>query len=243
MASEHIVKAFDEQLNHLDHQIAEMGGLAEHQLAEAIAALVRRDSDKAAAVARGDRRIDALETQVEHDAVALIALRQPMGSDLRAVITALKTSAIIERIGDYAKNVAKRTGALAEMPPMPPAFTVARLGHLAQAMIKDVLDAYVARDPEKAELVRRRDQEVDALYTSIFRELLTYMMEDPRNITACTHLLFVAKNIERIGDHATNIAENVVYLVLGTIPADERPKGDASSFTVLTPSGEEVKRK
>jgi phosphate transport system protein len=233
MAMDHTVKSFDEQLNRLQNKIAEMSGLAEHQLAEAIDALVHRDSDKAAVVADSDARIDALEFEVDHQAVLLIALRQPMGADLRAVITALKNAAIIERIGDYAKNVAKRTFALVEMPPMPPATTVARLGNLAQAMIKDVLDAYLEKDAEKAEMVRRRDEEIDALYTSIFRELLTYMMEDPRNITACTHLMFIAKNIERIGDHATNIAENVIFLVKGRMPTDQRPKGDQSSYTVV----------
>ena len=236
MTSEHIVKAFDEELNHLDSIIAEMGGLAEVQLADAIEALMQRDSDKAALVAAADARIDQLESDIDHLAVSLLALRQPMAADLRAVICALKTSGIIERIGDYAKNVAKRTAALAELPPVPPAYPIARLGRLAQEMIKDVLDAYVSRDAEKAEMVRDRDKELDTLYTSIFRELLTYMMEDPRNITPCTHLLFVAKNIERIGDHTTNIAESVYFLVNGEMPPEEREKGDASSFTVGGPT-------
>jgi phosphate transport system protein len=235
MASEHIVKAFDEQLNHLDNIIAEMGGLAEVQLADAIEALMQRDSDKAALVAAADVRIDQLESDIDHLAESLLALRQPMAADLRAVICALKTSGIIERIGDYAKNVAKRTAALVELPPVPPALPVARLGRLAQEMIKDVLDAYVTRDVVKAEMVRERDKELDTLYTSIFREFLTYMMEDPRNITPCTHLLFVAKNIERIGDHTTNIAENVYFLIEGKMPPEERQKGDASSFTVVGP--------
>jgi phosphate transport system protein len=242
MTMDHTVKSFDEQLNRLQNKIAEMSGLAEHQLAEAIDALLHRDGDKAAVVASSDTRIDALECEVDHQAVLLIALRQPMGADLREVITALKNAAIIERIGDYAKNVAKRTFALVEMPPMPPATTVARLGNLAQGMIKDVLDAYLEKDAEKAEMVRRRDEEVDALHTSIFRELLTYMMEDPRNITACTHLMFIAKNIERIGDHATNIAENVIFLVKGQMPTDQRPKGDQSSYTVVAAPAAEGSR-
>ncbi len=233
MTQEHIVKSFDEALNRLDNVIAEMGGLAELQLTEAIDAFVHRDAEKAAKVAAGDARIDQLEHRVDHEAVALLAQRQPMAVDLRVVISALKTSAIIERIGDYAKNIAKRAATLADMPPVPPAVTIARLGRLTQQMTKDVLDAYGARDVEKADMVRRRDEEVDALYTSIFRELLTYMMEDARNITACTHLLFVAKNIERIGDHATNIAENIHFLVRGRLPADERPKGDESSFAIV----------
>jgi phosphate transport system protein len=235
MTSDHIVKSFDEQLNRLEHSIAEMGGLAETQLAAAVDALLKRDSDKAAEVAAADARIDEMEAQVDQLAISLLALRQPMASDLRAIVCALKTSAIIERIGDYAKNVAKRTGALAEFPPVPPAFPVARLGRVAQEMIKDVLDAYVSRDVDKAEMVRDRDKELDTLYTSVFRELLTYMMEDPRNITSCTHLLFVAKNIERIGDHTTNIAENVHFLVEGEFPPEERQKDDTSNFTVVRP--------
>jgi phosphate transport system protein len=244
MTSKHIVKSFDEQLNRLEHTIAEMGGLAETQLTDAIAALMKRDSEKAAEVAAADARIDNLESEVDQLALSLLALRQPMAADLRVVVCALKTSAIIERIGDYAKNVAKRTAVLVEFPPVPSAFPVARLGRLAQEMIKDVLDAYVSRDVEKAEMVRERDKELDTLYTSIFRELLTYMMEDPRNITSCTHLLFVAKNIERIGDHTTNIAENVHFLVHGKRPSEERQKDDASSFAVVRPvtKGDEAGR-
>jgi phosphate transport system protein len=233
MTSEHIVKSFDEQLNRLDNVIAEMGGLAEVQLAEAIDALIRRDSDRAAEIAAADARIDALEAQVDQLTVAMLALRQPMAADLRQIISALKASGILERIGDYAKNVAKRTSVISELPPVPPIATVRRLASVAQEMIKDVLDAYLGRDADKAEAVRLRDKELDTLYTSIFRELLTYMMEDPRNITACTHLLFVAKNIERIGDHATNLAEIVNFLVRGTMPADERPKEDQTSFAVV----------
>lgn len=235
MPSKHIVKSFDDELNKLDNAIAKMGGLAEHQLAEAIEALVHRDIEKAAMVTAADKFIDQLESEIDHDAVTLLARRQPMAADLRSVIAALKASGIIERIGDYAKNMAKRTIALAEVPPMPPTASVARLGRLTQQMFKDVLDAYSERDPEKADLVRARDQEVDALYMSVFRELLTYMMEDPRNITPCTHLLFVAKNIERIGDHATNIAEHIHYVVCGEMPTDERRKGDNSSFAVIEP--------
>jgi phosphate transport system protein len=186
-------------------------------------------------VAAADIRIDRLESIVDQNAVALLALRQPMATDLRMVISALKTSGIIERIGDYAKNVAKRTLVLAELPPVPPGASIARLGALAQRMFKDELDAYSARDVEKADLVRLRDKEVDALYTSIFRELLTYMMEDPRNITPCTHLLFIAKNMERVGDHATNIAENIHYMVRGEVFSEERPKSDESAFAVVTP--------
>ena len=233
MASDHIVKSFDDQLKRLENLIAEMGGLAEVQLAGAIEAMGKRDLERAASVTAADQRIDDLESLVDQEAIALLALRQPMAKDLREIVGALKAASMLERIGDYAKNVAKRTAALVEMQPVPSAQTVVRLGVLAQEMIKDVLDAYIARDADKADLVRQRDKELDALYTSIFRELLTYMMEDPRSITACTHLLFIAKNIERIGDHATNIAEVVGFLVYGRTPAAQRPKEDVSSFTVV----------
>jgi phosphate transport system protein len=158
-----------------------------------------------------------------------------MARDLREIVGALKTANILERIGDYAKNVARRTGTLVEMPPVPPSLTIGRLGRLAQEMVKDVLDAYLARDVDKANMVRERDRELDALYTSLFRELLTYMMEDARSITACTHLLFVAKNLERVGDHATNIAEITHFLVKGTVPMTQRPQDDESYFAVAAP--------
>jgi phosphate transport system protein len=233
MTSEHIVKSFDEQLESLDHVIAEMGGLAEVQLAQAIDAMQRRDAETAAKVVVADDRLDELERVVENLAISMLALRQPMARDLRQVVGALRAAAILERIGDYAKNVAKRTVVLAEAPPLASVASVVRLAALAQEFIKDVLDAYLARDVEKADLVRYRDKDLDALYTSIFRELLTYMMEDPRTITPCTHLLFIAKNIERIGDHATNLAEIVHFLVKGQVPSDERPKEDSSSFTMV----------
>jgi len=239
MTSEHIVRAFDEDLNKLDNIIAEMGGLAEHQLADAIEAMVRRDSALAEQVIASDRRIDALEKEVDELAVKMLALRQPMAEDLRVVITALKTSGIVERIGDYAKNIAKRSVAISQTPPIGPTKTIARMGAQVQAMIKNVLDAYVARDADKADLVRDSDSEVDLLHTSLFREILTYMMEDPRNISSCTHLLFVAKNIERIGDHATNIAENVHFLVHGSVPSERRPKDDQSSYTIVETEGSE----
>ncbi|MFO1155112.1 MAG: phosphate signaling complex protein PhoU [Rhodospirillales bacterium] len=235
MSSNHIVRSFDEQLRRLDNLIAEMGGLAEVQLSEAIEALVRRDVDRAAEVAAADSRLDEMEVEIDRHAINLLALRQPMAKDLREIVGALKVSGMIERIGDYAKNVAKRTVSLVEMAPVPSNQTVARLGQLAQEMVKDVLDAYVERDIEKAASVRHRDKDVDALYTSIFRELLTYMMEDARSISACTHLLFAAKNFERVGDHATNIAEIVEFLVEGRVEFDERPKEDTSSFAIVEP--------
>jgi phosphate transport system protein len=232
MQHSHIVKSFEDELKALDRLIAEMGGLAESQLAAAVDAMVRRDVDAAMAVKKADQRVDDMERDIDEHAIRMLALRQPMADDLRGVIVALKTAALIERIGDYAKNIAKRTKVLAQFPQMGAMRTVQRMTGLVQAMIRDVLDAYVARDADKAGDVRLRDEEVDDLYTSLFRELLTYMMEDPSNITACTHMMFITKNIERIGDHATNIAENVHFLVHGEIPEEARPKGDASVYVV-----------
>ena len=162
-------------------------------------------------------------------------MRQPLAEDLRRVVGALKISADLERIGDYAANISKRAVALNQLPPARPAAGIPRMGKMVQQILKEVLDAYVEQDAEKALLVWRRDEEVDEMYTSLFRELLTYMMEDPRNITPCTHLLFMAKNIERIGDHATNIAETLYYQVTGRPLTAERPKGDTSAFTVIEP--------
>jgi len=236
MESEHIVRAFDSELNGLDNAIAEMGGMAEMQLADAIDALIKRNAEKAAAIIERDARIDALEADINNRAVRMLALRQPKAADLRAVIACLKTAGDLERIGDYAKNVAKRTVTLSRTPPVGEAATsIARMGALVQGMIKNVLDAYIARDSDKADDVRARDEDVDQIHTSLFRELLTYMMEDPRSITACTHLLFIAKNVERMGDHATNIAEHVHFMVRGEEPEADRPKEDRSSFTLVEP--------
>lgn len=233
---EHIVSSFDADLSRLDNMIAEMGGLAESQLARSIEALRRRDVEAAEKIVPADKRIDNLEDEIYEFTVKLIALRQPMADDLRIVISAIKISGVLERIGDYAKNISKRTIVLKKSPNMSGALnTVSRMGSLVQSMIKNTLDAYIARDADKAKDVRDRDREVDLLHTSLFRELLTYMMEDPRFITPCTHLLFVAKNIERIGDHATGIAEQVHFMVHGEMPHDDRPKGDSSSTTTVTP--------
>ena len=233
MATTHIVKAFDEQLNLLDTKIAEMGGLAETSLADAIQSLSARDSELAAQVVAQDRKMDDLENDVNTLALRLLALRQPMAKDLRAVVAALKISSDLERIGDLATNVAKRGMTITKAPPQASIHTVVRLAALVQSMIKHALDAYIARDEQQALDVWRRDTEVDQLHTSLFRELLTYMMEDPRNITSCAHLLFVAKNIERIGDHVTNVAEGVLFLVDGAVPEEDRPKEDRSAFTVV----------
>ncbi len=238
MSSEHIVKAFDEELQQLSAVVLRMGGAAEAQLAGAIEALARRDSELAQKVVAGDEAIDQMDLELDENAVRTLALRQPMANDLRAVICALKISSDLERIGDYAKNVAKRTLALNQLAPHEAARSIPRMAKLVQAIIKDVLDAYANHDPNRALDVWHRDEEVDEMSTALFRELLTYMMEDPRNITPCTHLLFIAKNIERIGDHATNIAETTHYLTTGKRIHGGRPKGDLSSFQVVEPAGE-----
>ena len=235
MSNDHIVSSFDADLSRLDNMIAEMGGLAESQLALSVEALCKKDVEAAERLVPADKRIDALEEEIYDFTVKLIALRQPMAADLRIIISAIKISSVIERIGDYAKNISKRTIVLKEGPSLTGALnSVSRMSDLVQIMIKQALDAYIERDAEKAGDVRARDREVDLLHTSLFRELLTYMMEDPRYITPCTHLLFVAKNIERIGDHTTGIAEQVHFMVHGEMPADERPKGDHSSTTIVT---------
>jgi phosphate transport system protein len=238
MTSDHIVKSYDEELNHLNEALLQMGGLAEANLSAAIEAVATRDVELANRIRGEDAKIDDLEFQVDQMAVRLLALRQPMAKDLRNVIAALKISAALERIGDYAANVAKRSIALAESRAVRPAGHIPRMGRLVQHMIKDVLDAYTQGDAEKAKAVWLRDQDVDDLYNSLFRELLTYMMEDPRNITPCTHLLFIAKNIERMGDHCTNIAEIIYFMVIGKPLTDERPKGEDAAFTVIEPGTE-----
>ncbi|OHC83130.1 MAG: phosphate transport system regulatory protein PhoU [Rhodospirillales bacterium RIFCSPLOWO2_12_FULL_67_15] len=234
MTTEHIVKAFDQDLRRLDTIIAEMGGLVETQFAAAIEAMLQRDVERAEQIIAADERVDELEKELDRSVIKLIALRQPMADDLRMMIAALRIGGAIERIGDYARNIAKRTLALAQAPPVAPAQTVARLGELVLEMLRNALDAYLARDAAMAYDVRRSDHDADAMYTSLFRELLTYMMEDPRNITSCTHLMFAAKNVERIGDHITTIAENVIYLVSGDVPENKRPKGDETSTVVAS---------
>ncbi len=230
MTQQHIVTAYDAELSRLNQLIAEMGGLAESQLATAVDALSRRDSVLAAHVVSQDARVDALENEVDAFAVRLLALRQPMAGDLRNIVGAIRIAADLERIADYAANVAKRTIALNQSPPVDPARAIPRMSRLVASMIKDVLDAYVDRDVPKAIEVWSRDIEVDDAYSSLFRVLLTYMMEDPRNITICTHLLFIAKNIERIGDHTTNIAETIHFTVKGERLTKLRPKTDETAF-------------
>ena len=236
MASDHIAKSYDQELRKLNNTITEMGGLAENQLTAAIDSVVRRDSELAARVVEGDAKVDQLERELDNLALRLLALRQPVARDLREIFAAVKIGSDLERICDYAANVAKRSIALSQTPAVRPVYALPRMGHLAQLLVKDVLDAYVARDADKAYAVWGRDAELDEMYSSLFRELLTYMMEDPRSISACTHLLFMAKNIERIGDHATNIAEDLYYLVHGTPLLEVRPKGDQSSLEIVTPA-------
>ncbi len=230
--NEHIVASFDEELSELSQKIAEMGGIAEQQVADSVAALARRDSDLAQSVIAIDRRMDRLEREVEDQATLMIAKRQPMAQDLRQIVAAMHIASDLERVGDLAKNTAKRVFAIESN--FGAQRLVAGVEHIAEmsfAQLKNVLDAYTARDLKAALAVWERDDEIDAMYTSLFRELLTYMMEDPRNISFCIHLLFCAKNLERIGDHATNIAETVHYLITGVALTDERPKKDTTSTT------------
>jgi phosphate transport system protein len=211
-----------------------MGGLAEQNLGYAFDALEKRDPQLAESVIRSDRAIDNLEREIEQQAISMIARRQPMADDLRQIVGVLRITGDLERIGDLAKNIAKRALAIAHEPHPKPLMTGFRhMVELALRQLKDVLDAYAERDAERALKVWREDEQIDATYNSLFRELLTYMMEDPRNIGLSTHLLFGAKNIERVGDHTTNIAETVHYLVHGTTVADDRPKGDTTSTTLI----------
>jgi phosphate transport system protein len=228
---EHTAKAFDIDLQELNRMVAEMGGLAEKLVTDAVDALVRRDSETAQRVVAADPNVDALQHEIEEKAVLTIARRQPMAVDLRDIVGALRVAGDLERIGDLAKNIAKRVMALdGDFHPNKLIRGVEHMGALVLSQLKDVLDSYGGHDLEKALLVWNGDEQVDALCTSVFRELLTYMMEDPRNITFCIHLMFCAKNIERIGDHATNIAETVHYMVEGRPIADPRPKGDTTAF-------------
>ena len=229
--SEHTVKAFTEQLETLAATVSQMGGLAEAQLANAIEAIGRRDTALAESAVGGDKDVDALQQQIEERALRLLALRQPMAVDLRETLAAIKIASELERIGDLAKNIAKRAIVLNKEQPIRLTQSLARMGRAALSQLKLVLDSYSNRDSGGAETVWRQDGEIDEIYNSLFRELLTYMMEDPRTIGMCTHLLFVAKNIERTGDHATNIAEVVYHMVTGTHLATERPKADTTSET------------
>jgi phosphate transport system protein len=223
---DHIVKAYDQALDHLSSDLAKMGGLAESQVNDAISAIVRRDTALAQAVIQRDVKIDAAQKEVEKRCTSLLSLRQPIANDLREVMAAWKISSDLERVGDLAKNIAKRTLVINQSDPIQLTRSIERMGRLAAAHLKQVLDAYSSREVAPALAIWFQDEDIDAHYNSLFRELLTYMMEDPRTISPCAHLLFVAKNIERIGDHSTNIAETLHYLVTGEEITSERPKGD-----------------
>lgn len=225
--NQHILRAFDRDLESVQALIMKMGGLVEAALSGAAEALETQDADLAERVRAGDQAIDALEEEVNAECARLIALRAPMGSDLRTVLSVMKIASNLERCGDYAKNLAKRSLVLATMPPITGAAgSLRRMARQVEALLKSALDAFIARDAALAEEVRQRDLDVDQMYNALFREFLTHMMEDPRNISACMHLHFIAKNIERVGDHATSIAEQVIYLATGALPGEARPKAE-----------------
>jgi phosphate transport system protein len=235
MAFEHTSKAFDQDLQELTRQVAEMGGLAERQIVDAVDALIRRDVALGQRVVTADMELDKMQREIEERAVLTIARRQPMAVDLREIVGAMRVTTDLERIGDLAKNIGKRVNALdKDFRPLKLIRGFEHMANLVQSQIKSVLDAYAAHDLPSAMKVWKGDEEIDAICTSLFRELLTYMMEDPRNIGFCIHLMFCAKNIERMGDHATNIAETVFYMVEGQQMLDPRPKGDMTAFASAT---------
>lgn len=230
MSDAHISSAFDRDLESIQALIMKMGGLVEEAILNAAISLESRDEELAEQVRKGDRAIDDLEEQINQEAARVIALRAPTAIDLRVILSVMKISANLERIGDYAKNMAKRTTVLTQMAQIDGApQSLRRMAKEVERMLKDVLDAYIQRDPDLALNVMNRDHDVDQMYNALFREFITFMMEDPRNITACMHLHFIAKNTERMGDHVTNIAEQVIYLVTGEVPEDGRPKSDKTS--------------
>ncbi|AZO05348.1 MULTISPECIES: phosphate signaling complex protein PhoU [unclassified Mesorhizobium] len=233
MQSVHTVSAYDEELKFLSKRIAAMGGHAERMVEQAVAALVNVDHGLAQKVIQDDIVLDEGQREIDDKAIIIIARRQPMATDLREIVGAIRISADIERVGDLGKNVAKRVASVDGRQPNSLFRGLEALANLALTQLKEVLDVYASRSVERIGFVRDRDDQIDAMYTSLFRELLTYMMEDPRNITPCTHLLFCAKNIERIGDHATNIAETIYYIVTGDQMPAERPKGDKTDQVVL----------
>ena len=234
-AGPHVVKSFDQELTRLRDLVIEMGGIVESQLALAAEAIMGRDTTAATRAVEADPRVDAIERDVERFVIRMLALRQPVAEDLRLIVAALKITGELERVGDYSANVAKRGIVLTQFPLPYSLAPIANMARPVQEELKTVLDAIAERDTGKAIEVWRSDQMVDDLYTSIFRELITYMMEDARNITPCAHLLFIAKNLERIGDHATNIAETIHYAITGEALPDSRPKGDTSVYATIRP--------
>lgn len=230
----HISTAFASDLRKIENLVVTMGGLVEQQIEHAAEVIVSRDLELADKLIASDAEVDALEQEIDTLVVRIIALRQPKAQDLRGVLAALKVAADLERIGDYAKNLGKRTHVLAQVPTVgDSAKSVRRMCLMVRQMVKDVLDAYLSRDLSSAAEVRLRDEDVDQIHNNLFRALLTYMLEDPRNITPCMHLLFIAKNVERMGDHTTSIAEQIHFLIAGVLPDEERPKGDETSTTLV----------
>ena len=230
MSEQHISSAFDRDLEALTTLVMRMGGLVEEAIEQASEALATRDVELAERIRKADKTIDALEEHINEEAARVIALRAPVSRDLRTILTFLRLAASLERIGDYAKNIAKRTAVLVELPPVSGSdASLRRMAREVRGMLKDTLDAYVRSDAALAEDVRQRDQEVDQMYNALFREFLTFMMEDPRQITPCMHLHFVAKNIERMGDLTTNMSEQVIYRITGILPDDSRPKSDMTT--------------
>lgn len=236
MNQDHIVTSFDEDLNSVERLVLEMGGLLEQQLANATKALTKDDVSLAKTVIRGDSAINALEADVNEQTIRILALRQPVAQDLRNVVMTLKIAGHLERMGDYAKNMARRTRTISKAEAFTGSIgTVERMSALVQTMIQNALDCYTRRDIDVAEDVRAQDEAVDQMHNTLFRELLTYMMEDVRNISGCMHLLFIAKNLEKMGDHAVEMAQEVIYLVTGQWPEDKRVKGDRTSRMIFTP--------
>ena len=231
--NQHIRSSFDRDLEKIQAQMLKMGGLVEQAILESAKSFETRDTELADLVRSRDKVIDEIETQINEDVARIIALQAPTASDLRMLLSILKVSGNLERIGDYSKNIAKRTNVLLQMPQIDnSSVALRRLSREVQMMLKDALDSYINRDADLAEEVVARDKDVDELYNGLFREFLTHMMEDPRNITACMHLHFMAKNIERMGDHVTSIAEQVVFLVTGEMPSEAREKGDKTSSDI-----------
>lgn len=235
MPNQHIASAFDRDLESVQAQIMKMGGLVEDAIRLGAQSLETRDEELAASVRAGDKVIDRLEETINEQAARVIALRAPTAIDLRLILSVIKISANLERIGDYAKNMAKRTGVLSQIPPVGDSTgAIRRMARTVESMLKDVLDAYIGRDAELAMQIIERDEDVDQMYNGLFRQFLTHMMEDQSNITACMHLHFIAKNVERMGDHVTAIAEQTVYLVTGQHPDDQRPKADETSVKTVS---------
>lgn len=235
--SDHITSAYDRDLESVEVLITRMGGLVEQAILNAASAFEAQDEEAAQEVRRADRAIDALEDQLNEEAARIIALRAPMGVDLRVILSVIKISGNLERIGDYAKNMAKRTTVLASLPQVDgSASALRRMAREVGRLLTDALDAYVRRDVVLAREVLQRDADIDQMYNALFRELLTFMLEDPRNITPCMHLHFIAKNTERMGDHVTAIAEQVIYMVTGQHPDEDRPKGDSTSVDTGVPT-------